>query len=394
MLSLLKQRNILILTVCQVLFWVTLMAGIAVTSLVGQILASDNFYATFPAGFLALSGIFVTRIASSLMQKFGRKLGFLIGATSGVAGCALCMLAILQSSFIMFCIGSAILGAHQAIGLYYRLAATDAVPMENKGQAVSVVMAGGVAAAVIAPTLSLWSQKLLMPYLYAGTFAVLALLCVAIFLLLALLEDQQVTEENSAGQGRSLGELFRQPVLIMAVTNAAVAQGLMVLLMLSMPLAMVACGFGKDVPVTVMQWHFLAMFGPSFFTGNLIQKFGAANVALAGALLLLSSIVFAATGITFYNFSVALILLGLGWNFMHVAGTTMVTYTHLPEERGKVQGTSEMIILCVSACAAFSSGGLQSEYGWTVVNIAAVPVIIVAALITWRFSRTQEYKTI
>ncbi len=394
MLSLLKQRNILILTICQVLFWVTLMAGIAVTSLVGKMLASDSFYATFPAGFLALSGIFVTRIASSLMQHFGRRLGFLVGAFAGLIGCALCTFAILQSNFILFCVGSAVLGAHQAIGLYYRLAATDAVSLEQKGQAVSVVMAGGVAAAIIAPTLSLWSQGLLMPYQYAGTFAILAILCVAIFLLLALLEDQKVIEEHEIEQGRSLGELFRQPILIMAVTNAAIAQGMMVLLMLSMPLAMVACGFGENVPVSVMQWHFLAMFVPSFFTGNLIQRYGAANVALAGAIILLFSIAFAATGITFYNFSVALILLGLGWNFMHVAGSTMVTYAHRPEERGKVQGTSEMIILCVSTGAAFSSGGLQAGFGWTIINIAGIPLILFAVLTTWYCSRTTEYKTI
>ncbi len=394
MLSLLKQRNILILTICQVLFWATLMSGIAVTSLVGQILATDSSYATFPAGFLALSGIVVTRLASSLMQKFGRRLGFLLGASAGVLGCLLCVVAIYQSNFILFCIGSAVLGAHQAIGLYYRLAATDSVPLESRGQAVSVVMAGGVAAAIIAPILARNSQELLMPYQYAGTFAVLVVLSMAIFLLLTLLEDTQVEEEKSSGQGRSLIELFSQPILIMAVANASVAQGIMVLVMLSMPLAMVACGFDKTVPIGVMQWHFLAMFVPSFFTGNLIKRFGAPNVALAGAIILLLSIAAAATGLTFYNFSIALILLGLGWNFMHVSGTTMVTYGHRPEERGKVQGTAEMMVLMVSACASFASGSLLNGYGWTVVNLGAVPLIIFAAMLTWWFSRTAEYKTI
>ena len=393
MLTLLRQRNILILTTCQVLFWTTLMGCMSVISLAGAILAPSQAYATIPAGFLALSGILVTGIASIIMQHLGRRIGFLMGGAAGVIGSAICVYSLFDKSFILLCVGSAILGAHQAIGMYQRLAAADAAPMESKGQAISLVMSGGVLAAIIAPTLSVWSQDLMSPFIYAGTFVVLGMLAALMFLLLALLEDEKsVRQEQTQDGGRPLSEIIRQPAMIMAVVNASFAQGIMVLVMLSMPLAMVACGFSDKTPITVMQMHFLAMFVPSFFTGSLITRYGAPNVAMCGAAILLVSVAVAMSGISYYNFSIALILLGVGWNFMQLAGTTMVTYVHRPEERGKVQGTSEMIVLSVAALASFSSGAVLNGVGWSILNLAAVPMLVLAIIITWYFGRSTVLK--
>ncbi len=386
--SLREERNVLLLAACQALFWGALMIGITMSGLVGQILAEHKALATLPAGILALTTIFVTRPASIFMQRFGRRAGFTLGALAGLAGGLVCAGGIFIGDFIVFCLGNAILGAYQAIGQYYRLAATDAVAPERRGRAVSSVMAGGIVAALLAPELSLWSKDLFAPVLFAGSFLAVAALSLAATALIAGLAEQKPVGAAETGEGgRPLGEIVRQPIFIVAIANAGIAHGVMILMMLATPLAMVACSYPVADAARVIQWHVLGMFLPSFFSGRLIDRFGAANMGIAGAAILGASAAVAASGIAFLNFGIALALLGVGWNFMYVAGTTLITAAHRPEERGRVQGAAEMSIAGIAAAASFASAGLLNGLGWSAVNIGAAPMLIAAAGLTLWFAR-------
>ena len=381
------ERNVWLLAACQALFWSSLMIAITVSALVGQMLAEHKALATLPAGLLALATIFIARPASVLMQRHGRRAGFLLGAVAGVAGGIICVAGIFAGSFAIFCLGNIVLGAYQAIGQFYRLAATDAVAPERHGWAVSTVMAGGVIAALAAPTLSVWSKDLFAPVLFAGSFLALAALSLVSTALIAFLTEQKTSAQEQSTEGRPLAEIMRQPIFIAAIANAGIAHGVMILVMLATPLAMVACGYAVKDAAWVIQWHVLGMFLPSFFSGRLVDRFGAPAVGLAGAAILGVSAAVAAAGIGFANFGIALALLGVGWNFMYVAGTAMIAASHRPEERGRVQGAAEMAIAGIATLASFASAGLLNGLGWAAVNIGGAPMLITAAGLTLWFTR-------
>ncbi len=380
------------------------MIGITMSGLVGQTLADHQALATLPAGILALVTIGVTRPASQFMQRSGRRAGFLVGAAAGLLGGMICAAGIFLADFVVFCLGNAVLGGYQAIGQYYRLAATDSVALERRGRAVSTVMAGGIVAAIVAPGLSVWSMELFAPILFAGSFlAVSALSVLASGLIIALAEPKPAAMAEQAPEQapeqtpeqtpeRPLGEILRQPVFIVAIANAGIAHAVMVLVMLATPLAMVACSYPVADAAVVIQWHVLGTFVPSLFSGRLIDRFGAPTMGLAGAAILAVSAAVAAAGIDFANFGIALALLGVGWNFMYAAGTTMIAAAHRPEERGRVQGTAEMLIAGLAALAAFTSAGLLNGLGWAAVNMGAAPLLIAAAGLTFWFSRRTARK--
>ncbi|MEE4378959.1 MAG: MFS transporter [Candidatus Competibacteraceae bacterium] len=382
-----EERNVLLLSVCQALFWSALMIGITMSGLVGQMLAEHKAFATLPAGILALVTVLVTRPASLLMQRFGRRAGFLLGALAGLIGGLICAGGIFAGNFMVFCLGNGVLGLYQAIGQYYRLAATDSVAPERRGRAVSTVMAGGIVAALVAPSLSVWSKDLFFPALFAGSFLLVSVLSiVAVAFIVVLTEPQPMSgEENAAG--RPFSEIIRQPIFIFAIVNAGIAHGTMILVMLATPLAMVACSYPVAAAASVIQWHVLGMFVPSFFSGQLIDRWGAATVGMIGATILCLSVIVAASGIELTNFGIALALLGIGWNLMYVAGTTMIAAAHRPAERGRVQGAAEMMIAGIATLAAFASGGLLNGLGWTAVNMGATPLLIAAAGLTFWFAR-------
>jgi len=382
-----ETRNVLLLAACQALFWSALMIGITMSGLVGQMLAEHKALATLPAGILALTTIFVTRPASLFTQRFGRRAGFLVGALAGLIGGMVCAAGIFAADFAVFCLGNAVLGGYQAIGQYYRLAATDSVALERRGRVVSTVMAGGIVAAVVAPALSIWSMDLFAPVLFAGSFMAVSALSLMASALIAALAEQKRAPASKGVEGRPLSEILRQPIFIVAIANAGIAHGVMVLVMLATPLAMVACQYPVADAAVVIQWHILGMFVPSLFSGRLIDRFGAANVGMAGAAILGVSAAIAAAGNDFLNFGVALALLGVGWNFMYVAGTTLITAAHRPEERGRVQGVAETLIAGIAALAAFASAGLLNGLGWSAVNMGAAPMLIAAAGLTFWYAR-------
>ena len=389
-------RNLLVLFFCQALYWGAVIIGITLSALVGASLAPQPLLATLPAALLTVGAILVTAPVSLLMQRYGRMVGFRLGTLCGVAGGAFCAYAIVEQSFALFCLGNFALGVYQACANYYRLAATDTAPPEGRGRAIAWVMAGGVLAALISPTLSVWSKGLFADSLYAGSYVVVVALGLMATVLLGLLKTPPPTSKDEPGAvtpmaaPRTLGEIVSQPVFIAAVANAGVSHGTMILVMTTTPLAMVGHAHLMEDAATVIQWHVLGMFLPAFFSGRLVDKFGAAAVSIAGACVFAVSIALAASGTVFANFLLSSLLLGVGWNLMYVAGTTLIARSHTVEERGRVQGLAELGIATIAAVSAFSSGGLLTFFGWTAVNLGAIPLLLCAASITFWFVRRER----
>ena len=375
-------RDALLLTVCQALFWAGLLVSITLTGLIGQIIAPDPALATLPVALLMVANIVLTRPISLLMQRHGRRAGFSLGALAGALGGLICVIGIFRADFTVFCLGNVVLGAYQAAAQYYRLAAVDKVEPERRGRAVSLVLSGAILAALVAPSLALWTKDLFAPVTFAGSFMALSVLSVATLIPLALLSPHPAASAEARGGGRPMGEILRQPIMIAALVNAAAGHAVMVLVMNATPLAMVACNHTVGDAAGVIRAHVLGMFVPSFFTGKLIDRLGAPAIAAAGAVILAASAMVSAWDQGLGHFQVGLVLLGLGWNFMYIAGTTMLTQSYRPEERGRVQGMAEMTIAACAALASFGSGGLLNAFGWQAVNMGAAPVLAVSLGVT------------
>ncbi len=370
-----------ILFLCQILYWSTVIVGVAVASLVGTQLTPNPALATLPLAILTVGNIVTTLPLSLIMQRFGRRIGFSLGAIASLLGGVVSCWAIYEMNFWLFCFGNMLLGIAQASALYYRLAATDSVTSEQRGRAIALVMSGGIIAAIVAPSLTIWSKDLLLPQLFAGSYALIGALGV-ITLLLCLLLPNTTTQSVAKSKGRPIRVIIKQPIFIMAISNTAISHAVMVLIMISTPLAMLACNYQVNDATHVIQWHVLGMFIPSFFSGKLVDRFGASAITLSGMLVLTASIIISISGTALPNFYIGLFLLGVGWNLMYTAGSTMITSSHRPEEKGRVQGVAELIISCLAALAAFGSGALLYAFGWTEVNLGSLPLLFTAAGIT------------
>src|SRR3954470_42359 len=375
-------RDALLLTFCQALFWAGMLVSITLTGLIGRNIAPDPSLATLPIALLMVANIASARPMSLLMQRFGRRLGFAAGALAGAAGGVICVIGIFHADFTIFCLGNVVLGMHQAAAQYYRLAAVDKVEPERRGRAVSLVLSGAILAALVAPSLALWTKDLFAPVMFAGSFLALSALSVAILIPVALLSPHSAATAEARGGGRPMSEILRQPIMIAALVNAAAGHAVMVLVMNATPLAMVACNHTVGDAAGVIRTHVLGMFVPSFFTGKLIDRLGAPAIAAAGAMILAASAAASALDQGLGNFYAGLLLLGVGWNFMYIAGTTLLTQSYAVEERGRVQGLSEMTIAACAATASFGSAGLLNVFGWQGVNIGAAPVLAVSLGVT------------
>jgi len=378
------KRNVLVLSICQAMSMTGASLVITVSALAGQMLADDKSLATLPLALQFTATMLTTIPASLFMGRVGRKIGFSLGQIIGVGGAALASYAIYQGDFWLFAVASAMLGSHNAFWQYYRFAAADTATEEFKAKAISYVMAGGVFAAVAGPQLAKWSVDAFEPVLFVGGYVVI--ICLSMITIL-ILQGISIPKPASAGisvQGRPLRVIVRQPVFIVAVISAMFGYAVMTLVMTATPLAMKFCGFGFSDTATVIQWHALAMFAPSFFTGHLIKKFGVLQIIIFGTLLNAGCMAVNLMGIEFYNFWGGLVLLGLGWNFMFVGGTTLLTEAYRPEEKSKVQAVNDFIVFGTVAAASFSSGALQDTFGWPAVNAAVtLPMCIAFAAAVW-----------
>ena len=378
------RRNVLILAACQALAMTGSSLMMTVSALVGQMLAIDKSLATLPLGLQFTATMLTTIPASLLMKQVGRRAGFALGALIGAFGAGVCTIAVFQNSFVGFCFGNALVGVAMGFALFYRFAAADAADERFRSRAISYVMAGGIVAAVSGPELAKWSRDLFAPAFFAGCFAVIAVLSLAAALLLQYLNMPRPTAEERRQGGRPLGEIARQPVFIVAALGGMIGYGMMSLVMTATPLAMVACAHSFGDAAFVIQWHVLGMFAPSFFTGHLIARFGVLNIMLAGVMLLVGCVVINLSGTELFQFWTALVLLGLGWNFLYIGSTALLTEAYRPTERAKVQALNDFLVFGTVAVSSFSSGALQNQFGWEAVNYAVtVPALLVLMAIFW-----------
>jgi MFS family permease len=353
--------------------------------LAGLRLAPESALATLPIAMVSLGNAITTIPASLFMSRYGRRPGFVIGALCGAVGGGLAAYAIVSADFVLLCIATTIFGGYQGFGGFYRFAAAEAAGPSRRGRAISLVLAGGVVAAVAGPHLGALTRNAIGGAPYAGSFVVVMTLGLVAA---AVLGSTRLGLPAKAAAGdepaRPLARIIAQPKFLAALTGAAIGYGVMVLVMTATPLSMAAHHHGVEASAFVIQWHVLGMFVPSFFSGWLVERFGVTRMMLTGVVLLTSHVMVALSGVAYLNFLSGLVLLGVGWNFLYVGGSTLLTETYRPSERGRVQALNDFIIVGVTAAASFSAGALTEIFGWRGLNLAALPMLaFAAAVVAW-----------
>jgi MFS family permease len=382
-----ERINVTILASNQALFLIAAITVMTLSGLVGQRLAPNPALATLPVAMMMIGVVLAALPASLFMKRMGRRAGFIAGAlVGGAGGGALSVVAIDLDAFWLFCAGNLLLGVYQAFANYHRFAAADAASPAFESQAISLVLAGGVVAAFLGPLNASRTTDLIASAPDGGPYAIIVGLAVLGSGLHAWLK---IPDEHQARTGpqRPLGEIVRGGSFQVALLAATVGYAIMILVMTATPLAMQAAGFGLPRAATIMQWHVLGMFAPSFVTGHLIARFGLPNILLAGAAALAGSVGAAVAGSSMGHFWLALVLLGIGWNFLFVAGSALLATTHTPAERGKVQGVNELVIFTAVAIGSLLAGVLLHTVGWATLNLLLLPFVIVTAIVTWRWRR-------
>ena len=367
-------RDVALLALCQALFLTATAAVIVAAPLVGYGLADTKALATLPIGVQMLMMMAATVPASLLMKRIGRREGFTVGAAIALAGALIAFWGVMAADFALFCLGTALIGIFNGFAQFYRYAAADAASEAFKSRAISLVLAGGVIAS-LGPLLADWSREMFAPIAFAGIFVAVAALYVFTLVVLRFITIPPPDEEERSSGGRPLLAIMRQPTFIIAVLGSVVGFAMMSLLMTAIPLAMHVCGFGFSDSAQTIQWHVLGMFGPAFFTGHLIRRFGTMTVMAAGALLIALCAAANLQGIGLVNFQIGAILLGVGWNFLFTGGTTLVTELHSPAEKAKTQAAHDFIVFGGVAAAALLSGVVHETVGWQTMNYAVLPFL-------------------
>ncbi|MDH3473463.1 MAG: MFS transporter [Rhodospirillales bacterium] len=378
------RKNVVLLALCQALGMSCSALVITVIALVGNDLAPERSLITLPLALQFLAMMASTAPASFFMRRFGRRAGFSLGALLGCAAGLLGMQAILIGSFYLLCLSSMLFGAFTCHVQYYRFAAADTASDAFRSRAISLVLAGGLLAAVLGPELAKWSRDLFAPVLFAGAYLCIAGLAFLSLILVQFIKIPRPGTAERSGNGRPLGVILRQPSFIVAVCCAMVGYGAMNLVMTATPLAMVAHSHPFDTAALVIQWHIVGMYAPSFFTGHLIHRFGVVPVLGLGGLLIAACVCTNLVGEGVFNFWAALILLGLGWNFMFVGGSALLTESYRPAEKAKVQAVNEFMVFATVSCTALLSGALFNLLGWRAVNLAVLaPTMVAFGAVLW-----------
>jgi MFS family permease len=376
-------RQVLRLALAQVLFLTTTVMVATVGGLAGARIASSPTWATFPVAAMLLGTAAMTFPASLWMARVGRRNGFITGAFLGLLGGLFAALGVRLASLPLLALGTFLVGAYQAFAQFYRFAAGEVSDAAFRPRAISLVLAGGVVAAFTGPLLARWGVPL-FGHEYVGSFLILALVALAAIGLLLGVRVPAPTAADLAGPKRPWREIVRQPSYLVALFGAATGLGVMVLAMTATPIAMMHHHHGLDASATVIQLHVLGMFVPSFFTGSLIARYGVLPVMFSGVLLLGGHIVAALSGTGFVDFATALVFLGVGWNFLYVGGTTLLTGTYAPAEKSKAQAINDMSVSAVGLVCSFSAGGLLAWLGWARMNFVLLPwLFLAAAAIAW-----------
>ncbi len=391
------RRNVWVLVAAQAFLGAQMPMIFTVGGLAGQSLASNVCLATLPISLIVLGSMISATPVSAIMQKFGRRAGFFLGALGGALGGAIGAYGLYLGSFPVFLVGSFLTGLYMSAQGFYRFAAADTASDSYRPKAISYVMAGGLLSAVIGPQLvKATSQAMVIPFL--GTYiTVIAVNLIGALLFFLIDIPKPPAPSADSPRGRSRWELITTPRIAVAVICAMVSYALMNLVMTSTPLAVVGCGFTEGDAADVVSLHVLAMFAPSFFTGHLIARFGVERIVALGLMILAGAGAVALSGVALENFFVALILLGLGWNFGFIGATTMLAGAHGPEERGRMQGLNDLLVFGGVTVASLASGGLMNcsggsaVEGWTAVNMAMVPLLCLAGgALLWLVLQPRE----
>jgi MFS family permease len=377
-----QYRNVLVLCGCQATLQTVGTTMIAVTGLAGFALASDKALATVPLTFYVLGSAVSTIPASLLMNSVGRRAGFQIGTALGMVGAAAAACAMLIANFWLLCAALFVLGMYTAFGKYYRFAAADAAKVEFRAKAISLTLAGGIVGGIFGPEMAKRASVTFADYPYLGSYLSLIAVCLVAMVFLIGLDIPKLSEQERKDSGRPLSVIMRQPVFVVAALASMLSYGIMNLFMTSTPLAMRAHDHHFNDAAFVLQWHMIGMYGPSFFTGALIQRFGVLQIIMAGIVLLTACIVAALAGTTLVNFWVAMFLLGVGWNFMYVGGSALLTECHTPAERAKTQAANDFLVFVMMTVSSLSSGLLLNASGWHAVNIGSLPFLMLATAAT------------
>ena len=380
-----ERRNVALLSACQALLLVCNATVVSLNGLAGYALAIDKSYATLPVTAWVVGAAMAAFPASLLMKRIGRRGGFTLGAVLGIIGALISAAALSIGHFALLCLGTLCLGMYNGVAQFYRFAAADAVRPDVKAKAISLVLAGGLVGGLIGPETS----KLTVDFFatrYVGAYLFVTLSMVLAIFALQVLRIPPPSEAERKGPSRPLGEIMAQPKFVVAVICSAVGYGVMNLLMTATPLAMAVCGYSYADTASVIGWHIIGMYAPSLFTGSLIRKFGIAQVMIAGVLLLYACVAIALAGNSVSHFWWAMLIQGVGWNFLYVSGTTLVTESYQPAEKAKAQGANDVAIFLTMVVSSFSSGLLLENNGWQTLNYLALPLVTVAAVaILWLF---------
>lgn len=374
-------RTIYLLTACQAYLFICSSLLITVSALIGLELAENKALATLPLALQFIAVMSCSVPASLAMGRWGRRAGFMFASFVGITGACLALLAIYQQSLWIFCVATFCFGCFSAFGNYYRFTAPEIVPTEKKNVAISWVMAGGVVAAFIGPNLARWSQNLLDVSIYAGAFViVIGVYLLSLFTISYMDLPAPVKRDSNTKAGRPITDIIVQPVFIVACLCATLGYATMNLVMTATPLAMHSHDLTFSNTAFVIQWHVVAMFAPSFFTGNLINRFGISTILFTGAILCFICVVLNLLGQSVWHFWTALIFLGLGWNFLFVGGTTLLTECYTDAEKSRTQAANDFIVFSTVSVTALSSGALHHHLGWGFVNLCVIPFIALCGI--------------
>ncbi|WP_372884332.1 MFS transporter [Shimia sp.] len=393
------RRTVFILVLAQAFLGAQMPMIFTIGGLAGQSLAPNVCLATLPISLIVVGSMLAATPLSAVMQKYGRRTGFLVGAAGGAAGGAIGAYGLYLGSFPVFLLGSLLTGIYMSAQGFYRFAAADTASEAFRPKAISYVMAGGLASAIIGPQLvKVTSDAMVIPFLgsYLGVITI-NVVGAALFLFIDIPKPAPPTADTP--RGRSRWELITTPRIAVAVICAMVSYALMNLVMTSTPLAVVGCGFEQNAAADVVTAHVLAMFVPSFFTGHLIARFGVERIVATGLVILAGAGAVGLQGVELENFFVALVLLGVGWNFGFIGATTMLAGAHEPHERGRMQGLNDLIVFGGVTVASLASGGLMNcsggdaVTGWTSVNLAMAPFLMLAGgALIWLVLRPEEIR--
>ncbi len=379
-------RNVWLLFFCQALNNTSTIAFVSMSAIIGHSIATDPALATLPYALQMLATMIASIPAGIIFSRLGRRTGFMLGTMGTLVGTVLCTVAVWQSNFPLFCLASIPCGLGFGLGQHYRFAASEVAEPARRPRAIALVMAGGVLAALVGPELVKHTKDIAGPLLFVGTYAILTTLPLISLVLLTITELPPAPPIVISPT--PIAQIVARPNFVTAVVAGLVAYGSMNLIMTSTPLQMMFCGFGVNDSTDVIRAHALCMYAPGFVTGRIIQRFGPHRVIVAGGVLTLLCVAMSYADPTLSNFMIALMVLGLGWNFMFVGATTLLATAHSSAEKMRTQAANDFLVFGTVTATAFSSGAIQAQFGWVNLNLTTVvPVLIALGLVGWHFAR-------